>query len=156
MMHRNLILPGSGLLIAALMLFTGAQLSVGSETKTTDDAPRAGQDEAPVKPEVMVVTMHADWCGTCKRLEPKLSAVRDALHDQPVLFMKLDLTDDRTRGQAEYLAALLEIDAAYQTYGDKTGFALVVNTETREVVDRLMVDDDQDAMARKIDAARAG
>lgn len=144
-----LLLPA--LLIAALMLSGAGQLEAGSQAKDAGSESKS-EEEALKKPAALVVTMHADWCGTCKRLEPTLSEVRKDVKEKPVLFMKLDLTDADTRGQAEYLAALLEIGEAYQEYGEKTGFALVIDAETREVVDRLMVDDDQAAMKRKIAA----
>ena len=45
-------------------------------------------------PALYVVKVHADWCGSCKALTPVLEEVREALADDPVLFLELDVTDE--------------------------------------------------------------
>ena len=45
------------------------------------------------------ITFHADWCGSCKALEPLMSKARGKadLDNENVLFITLDLTDATTR-----------------------------------------------------------
>jgi len=154
---RHWRMGGAGFWIAALMLAGAGSLEAGPASKEAGTGPEPESEEVAVrKPALMVVTLHADWCGTCKRLDPKLNALRQDVEGKPVLFMKLDLTDDKRRGQAEYLAALLEIGQAYREYGSKTGLALLIEAESRQVIGRLTVEDDPDAMKRKIAAAMKG
>ena len=53
------------------------------------------------KPAVYGVLMYADWCGSCKALDPKIRQAREEakLDIQDVLFVTLDLTDEIAKHQ---------------------------------------------------------
>ncbi len=92
-----------------------------------------------VKPMIYAVMMHADWCGTCKALGPKITQARekDKLDSKNLLFVKLDLTDETTTHQAAMMAAALGISELYESNAGKTGFMLLINAETGEKIARI-------------------
>jgi len=97
------------------------------------------KDTTHAKPAVLAVMMYADWCGSCKSLDPKVSQARKKaeLDTQDVLFVSLDLTNDTTKAQASMMAAALGISDVYEANAGKTGFMLLLDAETGEKVARL-------------------
>ncbi len=80
------------------------------------------------RPMVIALRFHADWCGSCKKLDPQFKAVAKKLADQPILFLTLDLTNDKTKRQAHYLAAALGLGKQWdQLGGGKTGIIQVLD-----------------------------
>ncbi len=74
----------------------------------------------------MVVAIHADWCGTCTRLEPTIDAVRSEVGSDARVVV-LDVTDraavERSRARAEELG----ISAFFDRYKGRTGTVAVLD-----------------------------
>ena len=66
--------------------------------------------DRPAQPRLIAVRYHADWCKPCSTLAPCFDKLKASVQDEAVLFVTLDFTDDRSRKQAEYLAAVLNLD----------------------------------------------
>lgn len=98
------------------------------------------------------VTFHADWCGTCRKLEPELTSARanGDLDNQNVLFVTLDLTNDTTKHQAALMASALGISDFYESNRGKTGFVLLVNGKTGETVGRIKGDTKAAKIEKKV------
>jgi len=97
-------------------------------------------EEAPQseKPEQMAVLFYADWCGSCKVLDPRIEEVRSELgEDTKTLFVTFDLTDPATRAQTAMLAESLGLGSVYEEYGAKTGFLLVIDANDKKVLQKL-------------------
>lgn len=96
------------------------------------------------KPEVLGVLYYADWCGSCKILEPELDAARidSELDTDAILFVRLDLTDATTSYQAELLANQLDLGGLYTENGGATGYMVLVDAETKEVISRVTTSSD--------------
>jgi len=110
------------------------------------------RDEARA-PNVIVLAFHADWCAGCKVLGPKLmNDVLPALKDKPYLFVKLDQTD-RNSKQAEYMVASLGLGKLWSEHGGKTGYALVIDAQTKQVVDTLRYTQEPTAMVSSVQNA---
>ena len=85
------------------------------------------------------VYVGADWCGTCKALEPKLDALKASAAAEGVTFVELDYT---ARDEAAFLA-----DAAAADIGDqltqkleakiKTGRLYLIDTASGSIVATL-------------------
>lgn len=101
--------------------------------------PIIGQATDGKKPALLVVKFNAEWCVNCRIIAPELKDARSKhnLDDLDVLFVTLDLTDETTRNQATLMAYGLGLDKLYRDNSSRTGFALVVNSETGETVGRI-------------------
>jgi len=102
-------------------------ISYGDESSTT------------AKPAVYGVLFYADWCGSCKALDPKVAEARKEakLDNQDILFVTLNMTDETTKHQAAMMAAALWISDLYESNAGKTGFMLLLNAETGEKLAQL-------------------
>jgi len=82
------------------------------------------------------VFIHADWCGSCKILEPKVTSIRDGFEGKGITFVTLDYTDKDQDGfyaQAEAAGVATAIRAAL---GDnvKTGQMFIVSADGSKVL----------------------
>lgn len=114
------------------------------------------EEASPVaKPAVYGVLFYADWCGSCKALDPKITQARqDAkLDTMDILFVTLDLTDDVTKHQASLMATTLGISDVYEGNAGKTGFMLLLNAENGEKLSQLTNSLETDVIAVRIQEA---
>ena len=108
------------------------------------------------QPEVIGVLFYADWCGSCKTLDPKLEQATAKLVNKPALLTTFDMTNLATQYQAGQLANALGLADLYQEIGLKTGFMILVDPETGRQIDKISRDDTVDEIVSKIEAALAG
>jgi len=118
--------------IAVLILFTGISYS---------------QDE-PVR--LIAITMYADWCGSCKVLDPKVDAVKKEFKGKGVFFTQFDFTDDFTTEQSAHYASLVGLENLYSEHAGKTGYMLLIKPETKEVVSRITRDNSEEEIKQTI------
>lgn len=95
------------------------------------------QDPKIESPKLLAVMFHADWCATCKALEPKIDQVKRDFQGQPVLFTRFDLTDEFTTDQSARYAALLGLENIYRENANKTGFMLLINWPSKKVLGKI-------------------
>lgn len=90
-------------------------------------------------PELIGVLYYADWCGSCKILDPQVKKARGkaGLDDMPIVFVRMDLTDKTTSAQSAMLASSLGLGDVYADNKGKTGYMAVVDANTKEVVARI-------------------
>jgi thiol-disulfide isomerase/thioredoxin len=81
----------------------------------------------------MIVKIHADWCGTCTRLNSTFEDLQVKVGDDAVIVV-LDVTDrsavEKSRARAEELG----IVAFFDQYKSKTGTVGVLDAEGNEIV----------------------
>ncbi len=108
-------------------------------------------------PRVVAVKFHADWCGSCRRMGTVFEDLAVVSENEPVLFATLDLTDNRTRKQAEYLMSMLGFQEAWNDggAGQKTGFILLIDPTTQKPIGRLTADQDLKQMKAAVQEAVA-
>jgi len=120
-------------------------------------APLVSQSEemAAKKPMVYAVMMHADWCGACKAMDPKISQARadGNLDDKDVLFVKLDLTNDATQHQAAMMAEMLGFSELYKNNAGKTGFMVLIDANSGEKITSITNKHDSASIAARITEA---
>jgi thiol-disulfide isomerase/thioredoxin len=126
-----------------------ATLAVPS-TLPAAEAPAAHGAPAAAKaaPALYAVKVHADWCPACRKVGQVFDDLARRLADEPVMFVELDVTDESTLRQSEYLAAALRLDEAW---GERrgAGYILLVDAATRRVVARMNLDLGLDELERR-------
>jgi len=93
-------------------------------------APAAAEDPAN---SPLLVKIHADWCGTCTRLNPTWDALQ-AKYGDSVQLVVLDVTDKEALVRSTAEADRLGIREFFDDYKSKTGTIGVLNGSNGEVV----------------------
>lgn len=111
---------------------------------------QAGSEEK--KSSVIAVKFHADWCGACKAMASDVKALPGEFEgNQNIRFYTFDLTSEDTKKESLKLAKDLGIDDIYKD-NQKTGFMLVIDANSKEVLEKLTRKDDLGGMVTKIKA----
>ncbi|MEP1142325.1 MAG: thioredoxin family protein [Henriciella sp.] len=106
---------------------------------------------------VLAVLSYADWCGSCKALDPKVKAVQAANSFDGVEFATIDFTSrdaDAFFADAETLGVG---DTMRSTFSEqiKTGRLYLVNLDTGEVISTVDKSMDEAAITAAITDAAA-
>ena len=106
------------------------------------------------EPAVIAATFNAQWCTSCKILKPRLLGILPEFSGRPVKFVEYDLTfGDRPalRGAAEADG----VASIYDRFSSATGYTLLVEARTGDVVDMLTINHSRAEMRNRIEAALA-
>lgn len=103
-------------------------------------------------PKVIAAKFHADWCGSCQTMKPMLANVKEQLSGKDVLFVTFDKTDEAKSHNSQLLASSLGIEDIYNS-NDKTGFVLLIDNESKEIVGKLTKTDSTGEMVEVISSA---
>lgn len=119
--RRLPVAPGLALVLGLLWsgLAAGGDLS---EISAADDASRP-----------FVVKIHADWCGTCTRLDPVIDALEERVGSGARIVV-LDVTDREAIERSATEADRLRIRAFFEAHKSKTGTVGVLHGATRRPV----------------------
>jgi len=132
---------------------TWSHAQSGSATKGSSSKADAGDDAEVAGPTIIAVKFHADWCGYCKAMGDVYQEMQAKFDQQPVLWLTLDQTREHDRTQSQYLARALNMNEIWAEHGGKTGFILLVNAETGQVVEKLTHEQTLKQMGAKLAAA---
>lgn len=101
---------------------------------------------------IYAVKFHADWCGSCQVIAPKLKKARGKgdLDNKNVLFVKLDLTDATSRHQSKLMANALGLGKFFKENNNKTGFILLVNAANGEMLGKITKEQSDADIAKMI------
>jgi len=88
-------------------------------------------------PKIIAIKFHADWCGFCKAMGSTFEELQAKFDTLPVLYLVLDHTREYNRKQSAYLAYALDLADVWAEFGGKTGFILLINAKTKQVVTKL-------------------
>jgi thiol-disulfide isomerase/thioredoxin len=102
-------------------------------------------------PELIAATFNAQWCSSCKILKPRLLKIIPEFRSAPVKFVEYDLTFGPEKGRAE--AAADGISSVYDRFSTATGYTLLIDAETGEILDMLTVNHERAAMREAIRGA---
>ncbi len=99
-------------------------------------------------PKYYALTFYADWCGSCKILDPAITEAREnaALDKSEILFITMDFTDKETIHQSLMLSNALGLSPFVKKAGSKTGYMVVLDANSMEEIERFDKTDDADAI----------
>ena len=100
--------------VARLALAAAALLLVGTAAQAESEA---------AKP--VIVKIHADWCGTCTKLNPTMVQLQEQLGDEATV-VTLDVTDRAAVEASAAEAERLGIRKFFDSYKGKTGTVGVI------------------------------
>lgn len=84
------------------------------------------------KKEIIVAKIHADWCGSCKILEPSFAALKQRFSDVAT-FVVFDRTDKESTQKSKQIAEELHLEDAFKEH-KKTGQILVFNAKSGQLL----------------------
>ena len=86
--------------------------------------------------KLYVVAFHADYCGSCKAIAPKVGEVKQAMDGKPIEFLKFDFTSDETKLKTSSLAEEKGF-SEFLASNNGTGFVLLIDAESKKTVGKL-------------------
>jgi len=92
------------------------------------------------QPEVVGLMFYSDTCGSCKILDPKIESVKKDYTTKPILFATLDHSNEGSKNQAALLAEALGLNEIYAAQEKASGFMLLINPQSGEVITKLTRD----------------
>ncbi len=100
-----------------------------------------------------LVKVHADWCGTCVRLDSTWKELQ-AAYDGKAELVRFDVTDRDAIEASRKEAERLGLTGFFEDHKAKTGIIAVLDAE-RKPVEVLKGETDLDAYGRAFDQARS-
>ena len=137
--------------IATVACSGGDHQSTVSETETSNETETSVVEVAEDN-RIAAVLIKADWCSSCKIIEPKLAATKAAGDIAGLQHFAIDYTD-RNKETFYANAAKLGVAEPIHSYleGDvKTGIILLIDTATNEVVADLRKELSEDELRMKM------
>ena len=131
-----------------VLLFISIIFSLTNTYDFTEKATNPTSSEQEIS--VIAMYMYADWCGACQAIKPKMEAAKQEFTDKPVLFVKMDMTNDFSAHQSKLLASRLDLLEIFNQNEGKTGFVLLVDANTSEIIGKITTDDDVQGIVEKI------
>ncbi|MEW6213288.1 MAG: thioredoxin family protein [Acidobacteriota bacterium] len=144
MMNRQRRLIAIGLMV--ILFGAAGPLSAQDQQK----------DQKIEQPGLLAVLFYADWCNSCKILEPKLNQVKREFQDKSVLFTRFDLTDDFTKDQSAHFAALIGLENFYRESEGKTGFMLLIDGQSKKLLGKITKEKSPDEIRTMLTHALKG
>ena len=143
-------------LLGAFALSFGA-LSAGA--LAGDYGKKSKMEAADVQTEAQTkaVLIYADWCGSCKILDPRIKAVKESGQFSDVDFVVLDYTardEDAFYKAAKKAGVKKAVRAAFDGKSVKTGQLFLINAEGTEILGTVTRKHTEKEIAEAITAAQ--
>lgn len=106
--------------------------------------------QAQQRPVMYVVMFRADWCGPCKIVEPNLDRALRSLNDPSLEVVVIDVTDGPRIERSAHIAFDHQIAAQYNMWYGVTGFAAMIDADTKNTLGCVNMMYDAATMANHI------
>ena len=103
-------------------------------------------DEREPAADIIAVQFYAEWCKPSQVVAKHVKALQEDAADKSVLFVRLDLTDDTRREQAQLLMSSLGCGNIWATQRGRTGELLLIDAHTMRPITKLNEDYDAQQM----------
>ncbi|MGJ8564915.1 MAG: thioredoxin domain-containing protein [Alphaproteobacteria bacterium] len=101
-------------------------------------------------PDMYVVVFRADWCGPCRILEPRLRAALSNLNDRKIEYVEIDISNQPLSEIGAHKAFDRNIVAQYNQWLGITGFAVMIDADTKRTLGCVNKTYDAEAMKMHI------
>ncbi len=136
---------GFGLLASNIFLaspsFNGVSLAQNAQAQTPLNA---------TAPELYVVMFRADWCTPCKVIEPVIHSALNSLNDAQIEYVTIDITTPSVSEISAHAAFDRNIVPQYNRWLGVTGFAALIDADTKQTLGCVNLLYDQTAMRNHI------
>ena len=105
--------------------------------------------------DIIAVQFYAEWCRPSQVVARRVEALQEASADKSVLFVRLDLTDEARREQAQLLMSSLGCRQVWEEQRGRTGELLLIDAHAMRPVSKLGQDDDAEQMIVALSQALA-
>ena len=122
-------------MIRTLLILSCLLSGLTLATEGGDAAQPAPSDE----PRLVAALFRSNWCGPCKVLEPRYEAVMDDYAAAPLDRVRFDSSFGR-RGALERRARQEGVAAVYEATAGSTGFVLLIDRDTGDVLARITME----------------
>lgn len=102
------------------------------------------------QPEIYVVMFSANWCGPCKIVEPKIKQALNALGDPDIEYLDIDISNPALSDAGAHKAFDREIVPQYNSWLGVTGFAAIIDADTKRTLGCVNMLYDANSMAAHI------
>lgn len=92
------------------------------------------QAYAPAQTDLYVVMFRADWCGPCKIVEPAIDRALAELNDPSIEYVTIDITTPNRSEIGAHKAFDREIVPQYNSWMGVTGFAAIIDADTKRTL----------------------
>ena len=130
----------------SLLLVTNVSMAQCDDNKTTKHTKAGCNDESS---KIAVIKFHADHCGACKKLEPKISELKSDFKDQGVVFVQFDFTSEESKKKTKALAASEGLESVLSA-NKGTGYIVLYDIKNKKVVGKLKNSQDVAEMGKEI------
>ncbi len=122
-------------IVLAVSFLLVTNLSVAQCGETTTKTKTAKADCHSKTAKIAAVKFHADYCGACKKLEPKITELKGKFNDE-VVFVKFDFTSDEAKAKTKSLAADQGLNDVLSA-NKGTGYIVLYDLKNKKVVGKL-------------------
>lgn len=102
-----------------------------------------------IQPDIYVVMFRADWCAPCKVVEPRIGVALATLQDPKIEYVNIDISS----GNGEWNSHAVfdrQIVQQYNMWLGVTGFAAIIDADTKQTLGCLDINYNADAMTMHI------
>lgn len=133
-----------------IRFFTALTLLGAASLGMTASAQNYIQPQAGSGVDMLVVKFRADWCGPCKIMEPQLDQALRSLGDPSLRLLSIDTTNGATSEAAAHVAFDAQIVPQYNQWLGVTGFAVMIDADTKNTLGCVNMTYGADMMATHI------
>ncbi|MEQ8843556.1 MAG: thioredoxin domain-containing protein [Phycisphaerales bacterium] len=125
--------------VSAIVALAGGLVACASGGAGATSLSRGDQrmlENAAGEAPVVAVMMTADWCSTCKTLEPRVQQAMTSMPYNSVAMVYADYTD-RQSPAAEQTLADAGLTSLHESNGGKTGIVYLIDADTGAIVGEI-------------------
>jgi len=133
------------LTLKSAIISLAALLGMSSPVAITANA----QSYQTVTPDIYVVMFSASWCAPCKVVEPRLEKILTEFNDPRIEYVNIDISSGNgdVNAHAVFDRGIVQ---QYNTWLGVTGFAAIVDADTKQTMGCVNLTYDERSMAQHI------